>query len=800
MTWSGRWRALLVLSLVLVAAGPEADDAAHTAGGWALTPAGRQVAIGDRPLGIALSPDGRTILVSNNGQSTHSLTVIDRATGAVRQSLEYPSPEALFIGLAFSPDGTQAFASAGGNNKIRVYDVVDQQLTETAPIPLSTAVGPDGQRTNPYPAGLAMAADGSRLYAADNLANALSIIDLSTRSVSATIRVGADPYAVVVTEDGSKAYVSNWGEQSVSVVDTRNARVQQTLQAGTHPSALAMSPARQEVYVANSDSDTVSVIDTNADVVTRTIDLAPYPDARQGSSPNALAVAGDTLYVANAGNNDVAVVQIGPPDVVSGLIPTAWYPTGIVTAQDGSELYITNAKGLGTGPNPNGPGPYRRDTPASQFIGSMAVGTLSMVPVPGRDELAQYTAQVVANNGFDERGQARAMAAPQAQVIPRRPGDPSPIKHVIYVIKENRTYDQILGSLGKGNGEPTLNLFDDASAPNTRELARRFVTLDNFYADAEVSADGWSWSTAAAANTYVQKTWPASYSARNRPYDFEAMTLAAAPGADSADAYLWDRLERAGIEYRSYGIWILGGDTFTPIAPGLGRHTDRAYPGYDPYTSDQTRVEEWLAEFGEFVRNGDLPTVELVRLPNDHTFATRPGVPTPRAYVADNDLALGRMVEAVSHSPYWADTAIFVVEDDAQDGPDHVDAHRTVALAISPYTQTGRVDSTFYSTVSMLRTIELIVGLGPMTQFDAAATPMLASFTDTPNPRAYTAIQPLQPLDELNAEDAPMAAESLGMDFSAEDRAPDEALNEAIWKSVRGAASEMPAARTRFRD
>ena len=499
----------------------------------------------------------------------------------------------------------------------------------------------------------------------------------------------------------------------------------------------------------------------------------------------------------------MAVVQLGgsddPGDLVSGLIPTAWYPTGVAVAPDGSELYITNAKGLGTGPNPDGPSPYRRDTPASQFVGSMAVGTLSIVPVPSQDELERYTAQVVANNGFDERGQVRMAVATLAQIVPRRPGDPSPIKHVIYVIKENRTYDQILGSLGKGNGDPTLNLFDDASAPNTRELARRFVTLDNFYADAEVSADGWNWSTAAEANTYVQKTWPSSYSARNRPYDFEAITLAAAPGEDPTNAYLWDRLEQAGISYRSYGIWIVGGDEFTPIAPGLGMHTDRAYPGYDPFTSDQTRIDEWLAEFGAFVHSGDLPTVELVRLPNDHTFATRPGVPTPRAYVADNDLALGRMVDAVSHSAYWAETAIFVVEDDAQNGPDHVDGHRTVALLVSPYTQTGRVDSTFYSTVSMLRTIELIVGLGPMTQFDAAATPMLASFTDTPDPRPYTALEPAQPLDELNADDGPMVAESLAMDFSAEDRAPDDALNEAIWKSIRGADSDMPAPRTAFR-
>jgi YVTN family beta-propeller protein len=605
---------------------------------------------------------------------------------------------------------------------------------------------------------------------------------------------------VVVSDDGTAAYVSNWGEQSVSVVETASASLRRTIPVGTHPSALALSPSRGELYVANTDSDTISVIDTTVEAVKRTINLAPYPDARQGSSPNALAISGDRLYVANAGNNDVAVVQLGSEDVLAGLIPTAWYPAAIAVAPDGSELYIANAKGLGAGPNADGPSPYRNDTPATQFVASMALGTLSIVPAPTQDELDRYTARVVANNGFDERGQVHVAAAPAQQVIPRRPGDPSPIKHVIYVIKENRTYDQILGSLGKGNGDPTLNLFDDSSAPNTRELARRFVTLDNFYADAEVSADGWSWSTAASANTYVQKTWPASYSARNRPYDFEATTPAAAPGDDPDRAYLWDRLDQAGIAFRSYGIWIVGDGTVAPIARNLSRHTYLSYPGYDPYTSDQTRIDEWLAEFSQFAQDGSLPTVELVRLPNDHTFGTRPGVPTPRAYIADNDLALGRLVEAVSTSPYWAESAIFVVEDDAQNGADHVDAHRTVALVISPYTQTGRVDSTFYSSSSMLRTIELIVGLPPMTQFDAAATPMLASFTDTADSRPYSALVPAQPLDELNAIDAPMAAESLAMDFSAEDRAPDEALNAAIWKSVHGSSSQMPAPRTVFRE
>ncbi|HLZ26699.1 MAG TPA: bifunctional YncE family protein/alkaline phosphatase family protein [Chloroflexota bacterium] len=792
---------LLVGSTFAGAAGAQTPPI--TSQGWTLTPAGRQVALGDRPLSLALSPDGRTLLVGNDGQSTQSLMVVDRQSGTVVQTIPYAAPEALFLGVAFSPDGKHAFASAGGNNKIRTYDVGDQQLVETESLPLPTT-NADGKKINPYPAGLAVAADGSTLFIANNLDDSVSLVDVAGRTVRTMLPVGHNPYAVVLSEDGREVYVSNWGEQSVAVVDGAGSQVLQRIAVGTHPSAMVLSAARHELYVANTDSDTISVIDTTSHAVVRTISLAPYAGAQQGSSPDGLALDGDTLYVANAGNSDIAVVHLGAPDEVRGLIPTAWYPTAVAVAPDGGEVYVVNAKGLGTGPNGQaGPNPYKASTPASQYVASMAVGSLSIVPAPEQAELDRYTQQVVTNNGFDERAQVRVVGPDQTveQVVPRRPGDPSPIKHVIYVIRENRTYDQVLGSLGRGNGDASLNLFDDASAPNTRELARRFVTLDNFYADAEVSADGWNWSTAAEANTYVQKNWPANYSTgRNRPYDFEGGNLSTAPGPVPENAYIWDRLDSAGVSYRNYGFWIASPGRVASTAPKLGTHTDLAYPGYDLAVSDQTRMDEWLNEFKGFMSRGDLPTVELVRLPNDHTAGTRPGSPTPRAYMADNDYALGRLVDAVSHSPVWPETAIFVLEDDAQNGPDHVDAHRTVALVISPYTQTGTVDSTFYSTSSTLRTIELIVGLAPMTQFDSAATPLLASFTDAPKLDAYTALVPAQPLDEQNTAASPMSAQSAAMDFSVEDRAPEQALNEAIWQSVRGADSSMPPARTAFRE
>jgi YVTN family beta-propeller protein len=769
-------------------AGPRPDGTGVTPNGWLVDPAGTQVQVGGRPYGLALSPDGGKVLLSNDHQGTQSLMAVDTSTRTVTQTIPYSSPQALYLGVVYTPDGTRAFASAGGNNKIRTYTVAaDGALTETASIPLAAGS---------YPGGLAISSDGTRLYVANDLGGSVSIVDTASGTVSSTTPTGPNPYTVELSKNGAKAYVSNWGGNTVSVVNAVTGASAGSITVGTHPNALAVNPVNGDLYVANGDSDSVSVVDTGTDTVSRTIDLAPYEGAPVGTSPNALAVApdGNTLYVADAGDNDVAVVDLSA-GTVSGLIPTGWYPTGIAISADGAELYVANAKGLGAGPNPNGPTPYH-GSPESQYSASMIKGTLSIVDVPkNAGQLQKLTEQVMRNDDFGKGVSVRGTDV-GTKVVPRRVGDPSPIKHVIYVIKENRTYDQVFGSLGKGNGDPSLNLFGDDSAPNARTLEREFVTLDNLYANAEVSADGWSWSTEAEANTYNQKNWPANYSGRGRPYDFEGDNLANAAGRDPNNSYLWDRLYRAGISFRNYGFWVLFGvspATPEPSEPELAGNTDPLYAGYNTAITDQTRIDEWLREFHNYEASGTLPTVELVRLPNDHTVGTTPGRPTPKAMVADNDLALGKLVDAVSHSQFWASTAIFVIEDDAQNGPDHVDAHRTLAQVISPYSHTGRVDSNFYSTVSMLRTMELILGLPPLTQFDASATPMIDSFTNKPDLAPYDAITPAQSLTEVNTVSAPLAAESARMDLADADRAPEQQLNEAIWQSVRGPNSTMPA-------
>jgi phospholipase C len=509
---------------------------------------------------------------------------------------------------------------------------------------------------------------------------------------------------------------------------------------------------------------------------------------------------------------------------VTGLIPTAWYPTGLVLSNGGKELDVLNGKGLGAGPNTGGPNPYKNPYgPPDQYIGSMIVGTLSQIVVPDAAQLAKYTQQVVANNGFNEGSKLRTAGTPTSSVIPLRAGDPTPIKHVIYVIKENRTYDQVFGNLPKANGDPALDLFGNESAPNQRALEQQFVTLDNFYSDAEVSADGWNWATGAEANSYVQHNWPQDYGNffASRPYDFEGGNLATSPGTDPTDAFIWNKLSDNGVSYRNYGFRVFGGQfnaqgqlVGAQVAgnpstePRLKANTDLNYAGFDLSKPDSipdliktgvnqpTRIGEWLKEFNNYEAKNTLPTVEFVRLPNDHTATNAIGAPTPRAYVADNDYALGQLVQAVSHSKDWSSTAIFVIEDDAQEGPDHVDAHRTIAQVISPYTQTGKVDSTFYSQVSVLRTIEQIVGISPMTQFDAAATPMINAFSNTPNMTPYTAIVPTQNVHEKNPVNPPLAqfaATSLDQVATLVD--PNEALeNQVLWAYY--GKGQMPAPKT----
>jgi YVTN family beta-propeller protein len=796
-----------------LAPGPQPDGTAVTPHGWGITPAGRQTNVAPGPQAVAVSPDGRMVVVANAAYLDQSLEVIDPATGAITQTLPAPGGKAtgstwtysaghahgFYVGLTFSPDGSTLYASDGPGSAVIRYQVSGGTLTAVGSVGLASKSG-----AGLWPAGIAVAPDGGRLFVAGNLADTLFVADPVTKKVLGMVPVGHLPYGVALDRSGNTAFISNWGADSVSVVDIASAKVVDTVRVGLHPESIVTSPTRDEIYVANADSDTVSVLSATTHAVLRTIDMRPYAGALIGASPVALAVSpdGSRLYVANAGDNDVALVGLAAPgssggDHVLGLIPTAWWPSGIALDPTGQTIFVTNMKGLGVGPaldrrnNGNPTTPTGGLRPNYAYWITQMHGTLSTIGVPGASQLAADTAQVAANDRFDAGSPSRS-----GSVIPSFPGGPTPIKHVIYVMKENRTYDQILGDLGQGNGDPSLAIFGQKVTPNTHALASRFVTLDNFYSDGDVSVDGWSWSNGADANDYLERNWPLDYGYYGRPEDFGGFgnnETAGQPGEHPGRSYLWDELNRAGVGYENFGFFMDNPPDPQSSMPGLTGHTDMQYPGWDLTVPDQVRIAQWLQVFDGYVARGSMPTMQFVYLPSDHTWATTTKARRPTAYVADNDLALGRLVDAVSHSQFWPTTAIFVVEDDTQDGPDHVNGHRMPALVISPYTQTGGVDSTFYSTASALRTMELILGVGPMTQFDAVATPMTTAFTSNPDFLPFDALPPQVSLWATNQATAPMADWSTRADFSHPDLMSPQLENEAIWKSVRGTSSGMPS-------
>jgi YVTN family beta-propeller protein len=789
--------------------------------GWRLTPEGTQIPVSDLPLNLALSRDGRYLLATTNGNGDQTINVIDLRA---QRSVQTVKVAKSWLGLSFTPDGRRFFVSGGDDNEVLIFNYAAGRATKAGKIILGSAeyhaldgrgrieARRSGRGEFAFPAGLAVSPDGARLYVAENLTDKVAVVDLASQRAITKIAVGEYPYDCLISPDGQRVYVSNWGSRSISVIDPAGLNVVGTIQVGDHPNDLELTRDGKTLYVANANSNTVSVVNTAQAKEIEAISTALHPKSPIGSTPNAVALSPDerTLYIANADNNNVAVVDVSQrgESRVRGFIPTGWYPTAVRTSRDGQRIFVANGKGLVSAANPRGPSPYRRRDARTQYVGSMLRGTVSLINLPGPARLAMLTKRVYANSPYTDQLLAAARPPKTSTPIPVRLGDPSPIKHVIYVIKENRTYDQVLGDMKEGNGDPSLCLFGEEVTPNQHALAREFVLLDNFYVDAEVSADGHNWSTAAYATDYVEKTWPTNYSGRGRTYDYEGSKKISRP----TGGYIWDYCKRAGITYRSYGEFV----RFSEGKPGGGGGNDPAegskpareiytheealighfsptFPAWDLNIPDNKRIDAWLEEFHEFERNGRLPQFQIVRIGGNHTQGTREGVPTPRAYVAENDLALGRLVEAVSQSKYWATTAIFIIEDDAQNGPDHVDAHRSIAFVASPYARRGVVDSTMYTTSGMLRTMELILGLPPMSQYDAAATPMFNSFTLQANLRPFKARPARVPVDELNPPQAPGAERSAQLDFSKEDAAPDIEFNEIIWKSVRGANSAMPA-------
>jgi len=826
----------VVTSTPIVLPGVLLDGSVQLPNQWKLRPAGKAMELGDFPVNVAMHPSGQFVAVLHAGMREHEIIIV--ALEKTRQRITSRKiVDQTFYGLCFAPDGKKLFASGGEFEVVHEFEFSRGDLFNGKTINL-TANDPDKRIIG----GLAIDREGRQLFAAatwgdvvlrvpiDNPENVTTIPlgrtvpDLAKKAVKGEPPSPDDgrkkddqgkwvaapkadpvhPYAVLPDPLKNRLFVSLWAAEVVAVVDLEENRVVALWPTAAHPTEMVLSPNGKTLFVACANSTQVSVLNTADGKPLQTINCALYPAAPSGNTPNSLTLTpdGQILFVANADASNLAVFNVSDRDDAKplGFIPTGWYPTSVRYHAESKRILVANGKGMYSKPNRSGPTPFAsRASNLTEYIGSLFTGTLSFIDMPTPDKMGDYTKQAYECSPLLKDAGVRNEGVAADNPIPKKIGDPSPIKYVIYVIKENRTYDQVFGDLPQGNGEARLCLFPDKVTPNHHKLVKEFVLLDNTYVEGEVSADGHEWSMGAYASDFVEKAWPLSYRGGKRVgYPAEgAFDYAARP----AGGYLWDRAADAKVTYRSYGEWIANGkknDDGT-YADGKARvkalegHFDPKFVGYDTDYPDVKRAERFISEVQRFEKEGDMPRLQIVRLPNDHTVGTRVDKPTPTAMVAENDLALGLLVDAVSRTKFWKETAIFVIEDDAQNGPDHVDAHRVVALVISPYTKRKFVDSTMYSTSSMLRTMELILGLRPMSQFDAAARPMYNSFTAKPDVTPFTHEKARVNVEEKNVAGAWGQEWSQRANLEKEDAADDLLFNEVIWKAVKGAKAVMPA-------
>ncbi len=761
---------------------------------WSLRPAGRQLALGDFPVNLALHPDGQFLAALHAGYGEHEIVLVDLKKQKI---VSRAALDQTFYGLCFSPDGKRLFASGGEHEVVHAFDFADGFLTKHRQFPVVS------EKETFVPAGLAVDAAGRTLAVAGPWGGAVALVSLDTPDERTLVPLGKEsyPYACLFDRDGKRLFVSLWNQAAVAVIDLAEKKPVGTWATEKHPTEMALTPDGKSLFVACANSTKVSVLDTTKGQARETISCSLYPDAPAGNTPNSLCLTpdGQLLFVANADNNNLAVFNVADPGDARplGFIPVGWYPTSVRFNPADKRLYVANGKGTTSLANPQGPNPLlpARGQTVRQYIATLMNGTLGILDLPTPERMAEYTKRAYLCSPL-RRDLGVTAERPEGNPVPARVGDTSPIKHCVYIIKENRTYDQVLGDMKEGNGDAGLCLFPERVTPNLHKIAREFVLLDNFYVDGEVSADGHEWSMGAYATDFVEKAWPLGYRgsrAGKIGYPSEGKYDLATP----AGGYIWDRCKEAGISYRSYGEWIQNGKT--PKEPGTARakalegHFDPWFHGYDLDYPDQKRADRFIEELRGFEKKGEFPRLTILRLPNDHTSGTKPGKLTPTAMVADNDLAVGRVVEAISKSAFWKETAVFILEDDAQNGPDHVDAHRSTAFVVSPYTKRKHVDSAMYSTSSLLRTMELILGLKPMSQYDAAARPMYHAFTSRADPKPYEHVAANVDLTEVNKPDAFGAKLSEKFDLTKEDLADDLLFNEVIWRSVKGKESPMPA-------
>jgi len=792
--------------------GPQPDGSFLLNSGWHLRPAGNQLPLDTFPMSCVLSKDGKFLVVMNGGFNPPSLSVID--TAAQREVGRTPVSDA-WLGMTFSPDGRTLWVSGG--SRAAIYEFAFGSDGSLKPGRTFTLVEHPARQD--FLGDLAISPDGRLLYAADIFHDSVLVVNPQSGRVIDRFKTGRRPYRIVFQPTGASFFVTSWADGTLQRFQTSNGSLMNTVRLGPHPTDIVWSdrkpkapegddetesaapPWTARLFVSAANTNNVYVLGVGESDITKieTINIAMTPRQPLGMTPSALATSPDqkTLYVVCSDANAVAVADIGERQTrVEGFVPVGWYPTAARVLADGT-LVVINGKGARSYPNPQGPNPSLFQYGRDQYVAHIQTGTASFIAHLNDESLRQYTKTALANSPYDD-AKLDPLPAPPGNPIPATPGDASPIKHVIYIVKENRSWDQVLGDMGKGNCDPSLVLFGEKATPNQHKLARDFVLLDNFYVNADVSADGHNWSTAAIANDYVVKMWPSNYAGRRQVYDFEGGEPAALPPA----AYLWTNAAQHGVTMRNYGHWVENLDKAAPDGtqvekvydPVLAHVTNMKFRSFDLDYPDVDRAKVFLDDLAGFERSSEMPQLILMRLGNDHTFGVRYGELSPFALVADNDYAVGMIVEAISKSPFWASTAIFIVEDDSQNGPDHVDSHRSPAFVISPYTRTGAVDSTLYNTTSVLRTMELILGLNPMTHYDGGATPMYAAFAKDPVLRPWQAEQPRTSLKERNPMPPPGAKPSgdEAMEFREADENDDDALNAVLWRAIRKTEPPVP--------
>jgi YVTN family beta-propeller protein len=753
--------------------------------GWKLSPAGYSFALGDLPLNIAVGNTQRYAAVTNNGQSTQQIQLIDIKNEKVVDSIII---EKSFYGLQFSNDDKHLYASGGHDNRIMIYAIQDNKITKKDSISLGRAwpnrVGPSG---------LAIDEARQKLYVVTREDKQLYIIDLKTKNIIKQYGLDAEAYDCKLSKDGSSLFISCWGCDQLLTFDLKQQVWKQPIKVGDNPNEMIQTPDGKRLFVCNANDNTVSVIDLAQMKVIETLDAALFPNSPSGSTTNSIALDAkrNHLYIANADNNAVAVFDVAVPGKSSskGFIPVGWYPSSVRFINN--KIWVANAKGMTSKANPFGPSPIRKreevihhgfETKSAdqvEYIGGLFKGTMSIINVPSEPQLSAYTKAVYQNSPYTLQKNINADSTAPGFPIPMKKGQVSPIKYVFYVIKENRTYDQVLADVKGGNGDTSLLLFGRKITPNQHALAESFVLLDNFYVNAEVSADGHNWSMGGYANDYLEKTWPSSYGGRGGTYGGEGEREI----ANNKAGFIWDQCKRYGVSYRSYGEFVSGRKA---TIPALNGQICTYYPEYNMTIRDTTRINLWKRDFDSLLALGKVPQFNTVRIGNDHTEGIRLGRPSPYAHVADNDMAVGMFIEYLSKSPIWNETAVFILEDDAQNGADHVDAHRSPAYLAGGFVKRGFVDHTLYTTTSILRTMELILGLEPMTQYDAAATPLWRCFDQTAKPFDFKTMIPNVDFDEKNTAINEWQKKSERFDFTKEDNNNDIEFNKVLWHGIKG--------------